>query len=204
MTITSQKDLFTAYQEWATTRQMESEVHLKLMHRIVTALPDGEPKVDSILPTDYRGRPFVDPPHQNGECVATQIPYPQQKSIVERKHNRPMLITTPQPDDADSEPMPKPTVVQKPNPKRAKRTSEADIRRAVKLFVDSVNTDSPLTQKQAEKAAGIPQGALSKGKGKKILDDCMKDLSRIAPRIVVPAGVRRNEVENATVYDDMR
>ena len=204
MTTASRNDLFTVYQEWAATRKMESEVHSKLMHRIITALPDGEPRVDSTLPTPYRGRPFVIPPHQNGECVAKQTPCTPQKSIVDRQQNRPALLTTSQPDLADSEPMPKPTVAQKPKPKRAKRASEADIRRAVKLFIDSANTDSPLTQKQAEKAAGIPQGALSKGKGKEILDNCMKDVSRIAPRIVVPDGVRRKDVENATFYDDMR
>jgi hypothetical protein len=183
---------------------MESEVHSKLMHRIITALPDGEPKAVGILPTPCRGRPFVIHPHQNGECMEKQTPRTPPESIGDGLGKRPVLVKAPEPDDADSEPTPKPTVDQKPKPKRAKRASEADIRRAVKLFVDGMNTDSPLTQKQAEKAAEIPQGALSKGKGKEILDDCMRDVSRISPRIALPAGVRRKAVKDAPISDDWR
>ena len=137
MTTASQNDLFTAYQEWATSRQMESEVHSKLMHRIITALPDDdEPGVASNLPTPCNGRSFVIHPHQNGECTEKQTPRTPPEITGDSRRNRPAVVKTPQSDDAVSEPTPQPTIDQMPKPKRAKRTSEADIRKAVKLVFE--------------------------------------------------------------------
>jgi len=202
MTIASHKDLLlTTCQEWADSRQTEAEAHTKLMYSLIAALPDGEKTGEvNTLPPPHKSRPVVIHPHQNGGYTGIHTPHTPPASIVDCRQNRPVVIKASYLDDVDSEPKPP----LDPKPKRAKRASEADIRKAVKLFVDSMNTDTPLTQKQAEKAAGIPQGALSKGKGREILDNCMQEISRISPRIAVPTGVRRKEVENATVYDDMR
>jgi len=205
-TIVTHKDqLIVAVNEWDTAQKTAHKARHHL-HCIIAALPDGEPEVTNnrmVMP-DW-DRPLVIHPHQNGATTEKQTSRTPPKSILEIRRNRPVVTAAIQhPDVATTEPAPKPTVDQKPKPKRAKRVSETDIRRAVKLFVDGMNTDSPLTQKQAEKAAGIPQGALSKGKGKEILDNCMRAMSRIAPRIAVPAGARRKAVEDATVYDDLR
>jgi len=174
------------------------------MHRIITALPDRESKEVSAQSAPY-SRPVVLHPHQHSECADKHTPHSPPESILEIRRNRPVLTAAiQQPEVAKTELSAKPTVEDKPKQTRGKHVSESDIRIAVKLFVDSMNTDSPLSQRQAEKAAGIPQGALSKGKGKEILDDCMRDVSRISPRIAVPTGIRRKAVEDATVYDDMR
>jgi len=111
------------------------------------------------------------------------------------------VIKTPQQEAAEKEPPPTPPAGTKPK-KTRKRTKEADIRKAVKLFFDSANTDNPLTQEQAEKVAIIPQGSLSKGRGKDILEEYTKEIAKISRKIDTPNGVRRKEIENANRYEN--
>ena len=198
MTTASQNDLFTAYQEWATSRQMESEVHSKLMHRIITALPGSdEPGVASNLPTPCNGRPFVIHPHQNGECTEKQTPRTSPEITGDSRRNRPVLVKAPQSDDAESEPFATPTVEEKPKPKRAKRVSETDIRKAVKLVFD----DEDMTQKRAEIVCGLPPGTLSRRKGMLIMEQYRKAWGT-PTRVEGERGARRKDVEDANKYEN--
>ena len=142
--------------------------------------------------------------HSEMYGIITALPDGESSSLPlkNRRHDRPVVVKPTQSDTAEE--MALSTVAEKPKKKRAERTKEIDLRKAAKLFVDGMFSDNPITQGQAEKAAGIPAGALSKGKGKEILAEFMKAVARISRRIDTPNGTRRKEIENANVYDGLR
>jgi len=85
---------------------------------------------------------------------------------------------------------------EKPKKARAKRTSEADIRKAVKLVYDE-----NLTQKEAEKECHLPQGTLSKSKGKEIMAEYRKRWG--TPTMInSQRGVSRKELEKSFLHED--
>ena len=198
MTTTSHKDLFASLRVWTTSQQTALDTQSTLLHRIITALPDGnEPGVASNLPTPYNGRPFVIHPLQNGECTEKQTPCTPPVSILEIRRDRPVLTAAiQQPDLAKTEPSAKPTAEVKPKKIRAKHASEADIRKAVKLVYDE-----DLTQKEAEIVCNLPPGTLSRRKGKQIMDGYRKAWG--TPTTVKgQRGARRKDVENANKYEN--
>jgi len=83
----------------------------------------------------------------------------------------------------------------KPKKARAKRASETDIRKAVKLVYDE-----NLTQKEAEIACNLPLGTLSRRKGKQIMEAYRKAWGR-PNRVEGERGVRRRNVEDGNRYE---
>ena len=207
------QELDTAHQEKMSAQQKADKARSDL-HCIIATLPgDGElPReakteetrtpLASSVSRPIITRPVIQQQHGDEEQTSSLL----LDNLVKRNrlHNpkdRPVVIKTPQQEAAEKEPPPTPPAGTKPK-KTRKRTKEADIRKAVKLFFDSANTDSPLTQEQAEKAVKIPQGVLSKGKGKDILEEYIKEISRLSRRIDAPNGVRRKAVEDANRYEN--
>jgi hypothetical protein len=142
--------------------------------------------------------------HSEMYGIITALPDGESSSLPlkNRRHDRPVVVKPTQSDTVDVAVLS--TAAEKPKKKRAERTKEDDLRKAAKLFVDGMFSDDPLTQGQAERAAGIPAGALFKGKGKEILAELMNAASRVSRRIDTPNGTRRKEIENANVYDNLR
>jgi len=198
MTITSQNDLFTTFHEWTTSQQTALDTQSTLLHRIITALPDGdEPGVASNLPTPYNSRPLVTHPHHNGECTEKQTSHTPPEITGDSRQNRPVVVKAPQSDDTEPEPFATPTVEEKPKKARAKRTSEADIRKAVKLVFD----DEDMTQKRAEIVCGLPPGTLSRRKGMQIMEQYRKAWGT-PTRVEGERGARRKDVEDANKYEN--
>ena len=189
MTIASHKDLLVdTLNEWDIAQQMANKRRSD-MHRIIAGLPDGNEAEDAAPLTPPRDRLC----RQNDRCCEKQIPL---TAWEERAKNRPVVITSPQPDVVAVKPPARPTVEEKPKKTKAKRTCEADIRKAVKLVYDE-----NLTQKEAEIVCGLPPGTLSRRKGKQIMDGYRKAWGT-PNRVEGERGARRKDMENANKYEN--
>ena len=198
MTTTSHKDLFASLRVWTTSQQTTLDTQSTLMHRIITALlGSDEPGIASNLPTSCNGRSFVIHSYQNGENTEKQTSHTAPEITGDSRRNRPVVGKTPQSDVAVSEPTPQPTIDQMPKPKRAKRVSETDIRKAVKLVFD----DEDMTQKRAEIVCGLPPGTLSRRKGMLIMEQYRKAWGT-PTRVEGERGARRKDVEGGNRYEN--
>jgi hypothetical protein len=199
MTALSPKDqLLTKLHEWDAARQKASRACSE-MHGIIAALPDREVPIE--IGTSLAGcvsMSSVACP-QNDRCCEEQLTH----SLPEKhRRNRPVVVA---PSQADSKPVSKPAAViststseSKPKKPRAKRAQESDIRKAVKLVYDE-----NIPQKEAEKACNLPQGTLSRRKGKEIMTQYRKDWGT-PTKIDSQHGVSRKELEKALRYGDDR
>jgi len=178
-TIVTQKDLFSAtFQELIIGQETVERARSK-MHSIIGSLPNGEKPEEIRAPSTTR---------HNGECCTCQTRRPLlEKGNTTR--NRPILTA------AMPEPSSQPPIETTSKKTRVKRTSEAEIRKAVKLVYDE-----NLTQKEAEIACNLPPGTLSRRKGKQIMDGYRKEWG--TPTIVKSQrGVRRKDVEDGNRYE---
>ena len=129
-------------------------------------------------------------------CIIGSFPSgatPEVGTAPMTRSNRPLVITSPQPDVVEAAP---PPAEAKPKKTRAKHVSEADIRKAVKLVFDE-----DLTQKEAEILCNLPPGTLSRRKGKQIMDGYRKEWGT-PTSITGQRGARRKDVEKANRYEN--
>jgi len=82
---------------------------------------------------------------------------------------------------------------------RAERTKPADLMKAVKEVIDN-----GITQREAEIQHGIPQGALSKGKGLEIMEKYQKLRQGKQKTIDGHKGVSKKEIEKGILSADLR
>jgi len=205
MTITSQKDLlFSTFQEFDIAQQTVDRTRSQ-MHCIIAALPNEESQQTIPLPLQsYRNRPTLE------KCLITgsekQTSCPSLKNNGNSQKSRPVVMhETAQTDIPDSKLVSRPTSENtksaadvKPKQVRAKRVSESDIRKAVKLVYDE-----NMTQREAEKACNLPPGTLSRRKGKQIMTQYRQDWG--TPTMIDSQhGVSRKELEKALRYGDDR
>jgi len=194
----------TKFQEWTTAQQVADGAHSEVLSNIIaTLLVVEKPREvrDRVMPP--QNRPFVIHSCQNGQLTKEPIPNLLPENSKDSRKNRPLVIPSWQADAAEPSPA-QPMADEKPTKKKTKHASESDLRKAIKLYIDSMNTDSPLTQRQAASAVGISSNALSRGRGQGMLEESLQAVTKISPKIPTPTGVRRQAVENATVFDELR
>jgi hypothetical protein len=124
--------------------------------------------------------------------IINALPMIEKPDVDMPRRDRPVLVKAAQSDVV----VPVPLVEAKPKKTRAKRTSEADIRKAVKLVFDE-----DLSQKEAEIVCDIPTGSLSKGKGKQIMDGYRKEWGT-PTSVTGQRGARKKDVEKANRYEN--
>jgi len=178
------------------------------MHRIIAALPDGETPddkkpegVDIPLAADENGQTISSLQESKERGYQTIHSWPEERRF--NASNRPVLNSAAVPPSATDSPnadfqVPAQRSVEKERPKkaRAKRTCEADIRKAVKLVYDE-----NISQKEAEQKCHLPQGTLSKSKGKEIMAEYRKRWG--TPTMInSQRGVSRKELEKSFLHED--
>jgi len=203
MTYLSLKDkLFTTMEEYVAVQQTANRKRSE-MHSIIASLPDGETpdgkkpeKIGTPLTAGENGQTIIPLQEGNGREYRTIHSLPDDRML--NASNRPVLnnAATP-PSVADFQvPTPRPAAKERPKKTRAKRTCEADIRKAVKLVFDE-----NIAQNEAEKTCHLPQGTLSKSKGKKIMEEYRKKWG--TPTMInSQRGVSRKELEKSFRYED--
>ena len=195
MTITSHKDrLVDTFQNFVSAQQMADKARSE-MHSIIASLPDENTAEEIVAPSTPPGcRPTMIYQH-NDRCREKPAPSSTREGNTS---NRPVLTAAIwQPDVGEPEPFTTPTVEEKPKKARAKRTSEDDIRKAVKLVFD----DEDMTQKRAEIVCGLPPGTLSRRKGMQIMEQYRKAWGT-PTRVEGERGARRKDVEDANKYEN--
>jgi len=202
MTIASSKDLlFTTFEEYDTAQQRAGMARSK-MHCIIASLPDeikpeniGAPSASCVIePTIALS--------QNDRYCAKQALRPLLETECRAKDRPVVRVTAPQSVVADVQSVflstgeSKPAAEKKAKKTRAKRVSEVDIRKAVKLVYDE-----DITQKEAENACRLPRGTLSKRKGKEIMSQYRREWG--TPTIIdTQRGVSRKDLEKAWLHGD--
>ena len=192
MATASYKDkLLDKFQEFDIAQQTLDRTRSE-MHCIIAALPgENKPKEITISSAHFRERPIVIK-HQNDGESGKPVPPHMLRNLDEDEWKRPVVITS-EPDSTESNRDLEPD---RPKKTRAKRVSEADIRKAIKLVYDD-----NLTQKQAEKMCNLPHGTLSRRKGKRVMEEYRKEWGT-PTSLYSQHGVSKKELEKAFLYDD--
>jgi len=205
MTITTYKDqLFSKVNELGIAQQEVDNLR-SAIHGIIATLP-SETKTEGAdaPPTPPTGQAIIIQCRRDGCNKEPALRFSCENHTKERRdHNpedRPFVIKPPQLEIPETKlplelPPSEAVIEEKPKKTRAKRTSETDIRKAVKLVYDE-----NLTQKEAEIVCNLPPGTLSRRKGKQIMDGYRKEWGR-PNRVEGERGVQRKDVEDGNRYE---